>query len=163
MKKKLMVLCLALALVLSLGLTGCGSDALELNVYNHGEYIADGSDGLMDVVSEFESWYEETYGEKVKVNYTTFISNEDMYSKLSSGAVSYDVIFPSDYMVARLIDEGMLLVHLGLIEEDLLLQVLVFLFQFCCQVLQMVFLVYLLLQFSQLCSVVGHGRSFLIQ
>ena len=63
MKKKLMVLCLALALVLSLGLTGCGSDALELNVYNHGEYIADGSDGLMDVVSEFESWYEETYGE----------------------------------------------------------------------------------------------------
>ncbi|MBQ4092200.1 MAG: spermidine/putrescine ABC transporter substrate-binding protein [Firmicutes bacterium] len=109
MKKKLMVLCLALALVLSLGLTGCGSDALELNVYNHGEYIADGSDGLMDVVSEFESWYEETYGEKVKVNYTTFISNEDMYSKLSSGAVSYDVIFPSDYMIARMADEGLLM------------------------------------------------------
>lgn len=108
MKKKLLVLCLALAMVMSLGLTGCGSDALELNVYNHGEYIADGSEGLMDVVSEFESWYEETYGEKVRVNYTTYTSNEDMYSKLSSGAVSYDVVFPSDYMIARMAEEGLL-------------------------------------------------------
>ena len=42
-----------------------------------------------------------TYGERVKVNYTTFASNEDMYNKISSGAVSYDVIIPSDYMIAR--------------------------------------------------------------
>lgn len=109
MKKKLTVLCLVLAMALSFGLSGCGSDALELNVYNWGEYIADGSDGLMDVVSEFETWYEETYGEKVKVNYSTFTSNEDMYSKLSSGAVSYDVVFPSDYMIARMVEEDLLL------------------------------------------------------
>ncbi|MBR3423984.1 MAG: spermidine/putrescine ABC transporter substrate-binding protein, partial [Clostridia bacterium] len=44
----------------------------------------------------------------VKVNYTTYPSNEDLYNKLSSGAAEYDVIFPSDYMVAKLRDEGML-------------------------------------------------------
>ena len=80
-----------------------------LNVYNWGEYISDGSEGSMDVIKEFEKWYHEEYGEKVKVNYTTFASNEDMYAKLASGAVSYDVIIPSDYMIARLIDENMLL------------------------------------------------------
>ena len=80
-----------------------------LNVYNWGEYISDGSEDSMDVIKEFENWYRAEYGEKVKVNYTTFASNEDMYAKLASGAVSYDVIIPSDYMIARLIDEDMLL------------------------------------------------------
>ena len=44
----------------------------------------------------------------VKVNYITFSSNEDLYAKLSSNAVSYDVIIPSDYMIARLASEGYL-------------------------------------------------------
>lgn len=79
-----------------------------LNVYNWGEYISDGSDGSLDTIEAFEDWYLETYGEKVKVNYTTYPSNEDLYNKLSSGAAEYDVIFPSDYMVAKLRDEGML-------------------------------------------------------
>ena len=43
------------------------------------------------------------------VNYDTYDSNENMYSKLASGAVSYDVIIPSDYMIARMISEDMLL------------------------------------------------------
>ena len=85
------------------------SKTLELNVYNWGEYISDGSEGSYDTIKEFESWYEEEYGRKVHVNYTTFASNEDMYAKLSSGAVSYDLVFPSDYMIARMRDEGMLL------------------------------------------------------
>ncbi len=80
-----------------------------LNVYNWGEYISDGSEGTMDVVAEFERWYQRQYGRPVQVNYTTFASNEDMYAKLSSGAVSYDVIIPSDYMIARMISEDMLL------------------------------------------------------
>ena len=110
MKKKTITLCLVFLLLVSLGLAGCGnSDRLELNVYNWGEYIADGSEGQLDTIAAFEDWYEETYGEKVKVNYSTFTSNEDMYSKLSSGAVSYDVIFPSDYMVERMIKEELLL------------------------------------------------------
>lgn len=86
-----------------------GESTLELNVYNWGEYISDGSEGSLDTIKAFEDWYEETYGQKVKVNYTTFASNEDMYAKLSGGAVSFDVVIPSDYMIARMRDEGMLL------------------------------------------------------
>ncbi len=108
--KRTIALCLALVMALALCLSGCGkSDTLVLNVYNWGEYISDGSEGTYDTVNEFEKWYEATYGKKVKVNYTTFASNEDMYSKLSSGAVSYDVVIPSDYMIARMAAEDMLL------------------------------------------------------
>ena len=76
-----------------------GLQGTVLNVYNWGEYIDDES---MDVVSEFERLT------GCKVNYTTFESNENMYSKLSGGGVSYDVIVPSDYMVERLMSEDML-------------------------------------------------------
>lgn len=82
----------------SLGLQGT-----TVNVYNWGEYISDGAEGSMDVVSEFERLTGAT------VNYTNFESNENMYSKLAGGGVSYDVIVPSDYMIERLIDEDMLL------------------------------------------------------
>lgn len=111
MKKNITV---ALAVVMLLGclsmLTGCGSsDTLTLNVYNWGEYISDGSDDSLNTIKAFESWYQETYGQKIKVNYSTYASNEDMYAKLSAGAVSYDVIIPSDYMIARMLNENMLL------------------------------------------------------
>ena len=79
-----------------------------LNVYNWGEYISDGSEDSLDVIEAFEEWYYEEYGEKVRVNYTTYASNEDLYNKLSSGAADYDVIIPSDYLIAKLADEGML-------------------------------------------------------
>ena len=110
MKKILSVLLIAAMLLSVLALAGCGSkDTLTLNVYNWGEYISDGSEGSLDTIKAFEQWYAETYGQKVKVNYTTYASNEDMYAKLSSGAVSYDVIIPSDYMIARMAAENMLL------------------------------------------------------
>ena len=80
-----------------------------LNVYNWGEYISDGSEDSFNTIRGFETWYKQNYGSEVEVNYTTFASNEDMYSKIASGAVSYDVIIPSDYMIARMRDEGMLL------------------------------------------------------
>ena len=80
-----------------------------LNVYNWGEYISDGSEDSFDAIQGFEDWYLENYGHEVELNYTTFASNEDMYAKISSGAVSYDVIVPSDYMVARMRSEGLLL------------------------------------------------------
>lgn len=73
-----------------------------LNVFNWGENISDGSDGSMDINGEFE----EKYG--ITVNYTNYDSNESMYAKLKSGAVSYDIIIPSDYMIERLINENML-------------------------------------------------------
>ena len=109
MKIKVLALCLVMVIFCSLFLTGCGGETLTLNVYNWGEYISDGSEGSFDTVREFENWYEKTYGTPVKVNYTTFSSNEDMYNKISSGAVSYDVVIPSDYMIARMASENMLL------------------------------------------------------
>lgn len=76
---------------------------VTLNVYNWGEYISNGADESVDVVEVFEQLT------GIQVNYTTFDSNESMYAKLKSGAANYDVIVPSDYMVAKMIDEEMLL------------------------------------------------------
>ncbi len=73
----------------------------EINVYNWGEYISDGADDSLDVNALFEK---ET---GIKVNYTTFDSNENMYNKLKSGGANYDIVIPSDYMIGRLIDEGL--------------------------------------------------------
>ena len=110
MKKFLSLLLVCVMLFALAALTGCGSGStLTLNVYNWGEYISDGAEGSLDTIKAFEQWYEAEYGQKIKVNYTTYASNEDMYAKLSSGAVSYDVVIPSDYMIQRLIAENMLL------------------------------------------------------
>lgn len=84
------------------------TEKLTLYVYNWGEYISDGSEESLDVNAAFEDYCRETLGLDVTVNYSTYASNEDMYAKLSSGAVSYDVIIPSDYMIARLAAEGLL-------------------------------------------------------
>ncbi len=111
--KKIVSLILSVVIALTFVSLFCScskeNSSLVLNVYNWGEYISDGSEGSLNTVTEFEKWYQETYGVKVTVNYSTFASNEDMYAKLSSGAVSYDVIIPSDYMIARLKEENMLL------------------------------------------------------
>lgn len=74
----------------------------SINVYNWGEYISDGSEGSLNVNEEFTKRY------GIKVNYTTFESNENMYNKLQSGGANYDVVIPSDYMIAKLIEEDML-------------------------------------------------------
>ena len=79
-------------------------EQITLNVYNWGQYIADGSDGSMEVIKEFEKRYPH-----IKVNYSTYDSNEIMYSKLANGGITVDLIFPSDYMIARMISEDMLL------------------------------------------------------
>lgn len=104
----LLSLLLASMFVLVLCLSSCGEEVQTLYVYNWGEYISDGSEGSLDVNAAFEEYYYETFGERIKVSYSTYNSNEDMYAKLSSGAVSYDVVIPSDYMIERMIKEGML-------------------------------------------------------
>ena len=89
----------AIFVLLSLFVTGCadgGKQASVVNVYNWGEYIDE------SIFTEFEK---ET---GIKVNYTTFSSNETMYSVLKTGGSDYDVIIPSDYMISRLISENML-------------------------------------------------------
>ena len=110
--KRFVVLCLCLsllALLLPLFASCGGGEEITLYVYNWGEYISDGSEGSLDSNAEFEKWYERTHpGKRVKVNYSTYSSNEDMYAKLSGGATKYDVVVPSDYMIARMINEGLL-------------------------------------------------------
>ena len=65
--------------------------------------IADGTDETLDIIAAFE----EKTG--IKVNYSTYESNEVLYSKLKNGGISVDVIIPSDYMIDRMIAENMLL------------------------------------------------------
>ena len=77
---------------------------VTLNVMNWGQNIADGSDGTLDIIAAFEEKYD-----YIDVNYSTYDSNEALYSKLAGGGLTVDVIIPSDYMIARLINENMLL------------------------------------------------------
>ena len=79
-------------------------EKVTLNVYNWGQYISEGQDDTIDVIAEFERAYP-----WIDVQYSTYSDNETMYTKLSTGGISVDVIIPSDYMVARLIAEDMLL------------------------------------------------------
>ena len=86
------------------------SDTIYLNVYNWGEYMADGSDSEYANVNEmFEDYYYEKYGKKVVVNYSNYATNEDLFSKLNNSAVSYDIVIPSDYMIEKLIEADLLL------------------------------------------------------
>ncbi|MBQ6947386.1 MAG: extracellular solute-binding protein, partial [Clostridia bacterium] len=106
--KKIILFSVAVLLLMSIPFSASAAPTITLNVYNWGEYISDGSEGSLDVNAAFEEYYFETTGQRVKVNYTTYASNEDMYNKLSSGAASYDVVIPSDYMIQRMIAEDML-------------------------------------------------------
>ncbi len=105
--KKVLILTVILSLLI---LCSCGAnEGDELFVYNWGEYISDGSDDSLDVIAAFEEYYEELTGRPMKVHYTTYPSNEDMYAKISGGTSNYDVIIPSDYMIERMISEDLLL------------------------------------------------------
>ena len=97
MKKTVsLVICAVMLVCLFSGCGGKTASKGVVNVYNWGEYID------TDLITQFEK---ET---GIKVNYKTYESNEQMYSVLKQGGVSYDVVIPSDYMVSRLIDEDML-------------------------------------------------------
>ena len=76
--------------------------AITINVYNWGEYIADGTDGSLNVNEEF------TKRTGIRVNYSTFQSNEALFAKIQNGGTKYDVIIPSDYMVSKMIEQNML-------------------------------------------------------
>ena len=102
MKKRVFSVLLALVLMLCAVPLPVHAAANEITVYNWGQYISDGTDDSLDVIKAFE---EET---GIKVNYLTFDSNESMYTKLKTGGTTFDVIIPSDYMIAKLISEDML-------------------------------------------------------
>lgn len=76
---------------------------ISINVYNWGEYISTGAEeGTLDVNSEFEKLT------GIKVNYTNYATNEELYAKLKGGGATYDVIIPSDYMISKMIKENLI-------------------------------------------------------
>ena len=95
-----------------------GEQTVTLRVCSWEEYIDEGgwdedeviSLGERDVfgekplVKEFEEWYYETYGVRVNVEYSTFGTNEELYSQMNLGNV-YDMVCPSDYMIMKLMKE----------------------------------------------------------
>jgi len=97
-------LALALLVGVGFGIAGLGSQRkVTLNVYNWGQNMADGSDGTLDIIAAFEEAHPH-----IDVNLSFYSSNEELYSKLATGGITVDVIIPSDYMIARLQNEGML-------------------------------------------------------
>lgn len=85
----------------------CGLSAKDRNnilkVYNWSDYIAEG------VIDEFEQWYKEQTGEDIEVVYMTFDVNEAMLSKIEKGHEDYDLVCPSDYIIERMLNNGLLL------------------------------------------------------
>ena len=119
---KFLSLAILLAIVV-LSAVSCGGEEVEekkyptktLNVYNWGEYISDEDDeecGLVDVNTAFEDYFNKNladkYGYYVKVNYSTYATNEDMYAKITNSAVAYDIVIPSDYMIQKMIASDLL-------------------------------------------------------
>ena len=90
----------ALLMSVLLALSAFGGIALaddaEIVVFNWYDYIDP------DVIEMFE---EET---GISVQYVNFTTNEEMYTKLEAGAGTYDVLFPSEYMIERMINHDML-------------------------------------------------------
>lgn len=104
---------------------GCGEeeeDVIVLRVSNWEEYIDEGdweeedaielSDGTVvfsenGIVEEFETWFYETYGKKVRVEYSTFGTNEELYNQMTMGD-TYDLVCPSEYMIMKMVAEDLL-------------------------------------------------------
>ena len=96
--KKILILAALSAMLLS-----CGSNRDQiLKVYNWSDYIDE------SVLPEFEAWYKAQTGEDVTVVYQTFDVNETMLSKIEKGHEDYDVVCPSDYIIERMLNTGLL-------------------------------------------------------
>lgn len=124
---------LSVASLSLVGLTGCGSaeSSVVLRVSNWEEYIdlggwdeeeridvenpyaSEGNEGILGVnsmIDDFTGWFNATHDYNVKVEYSTFGTNEDLYNRLSLGD-RYDLVCPSDYMIMKLLDENKLLAY----------------------------------------------------
>ena len=125
LKYKIMAAALTTALLAGVSVPAAAaasdSDTVILRVCNWEEYIDEGGwgdDEIIDLesaevfgenslIDDFEEWYYETYGTRVKVEYSTFGTNEELYSQLTLGD-TFDLVCPSDYMIMKLMKEGML-------------------------------------------------------
>ena len=86
------------ASMMVMGLTGCGSSEpnKKVYVYNWGDYIA----------PEVNERFEEETG--IKVVYQEYSDNEVLFTSLDSETINYDIVFPSDYMIEKMINNDML-------------------------------------------------------
>lgn len=118
--KKIACVTASLLLLSSLApLSGCGSEEeILLRVYSWEEYIDEGGEDSYSydpvenpdapsMIEDFEAWYEATYETPIRVEYSTFGTNEDLYNQLKLGN-KYDLVCPSEYMIMKLAAEGML-------------------------------------------------------
>ncbi|MCX4267656.1 MAG: ABC transporter substrate-binding protein [Lachnospiraceae bacterium] len=120
--KQIILICMVFLFLLS----GCGKkeeDVIVLRVNNWEEYIDEGGWDLEDAVvlsedtvilpengmiEDFQDWFYQTYGKKVKVEYSTFGTNEELYNQITLGD-AYDLVCPSEYMIMKLIAEDLVL------------------------------------------------------
>ena len=106
--KKIISVALATSLFASaLPVLASCSKTPVLRVASWEEYIDEGEDDRNSMIEDFEAWYEEKTGEKIKVEYITLDDNETMYNKIRSGE-TYDLLCPSEYMIMKLQSEGKL-------------------------------------------------------
>lgn len=82
------------------------SSKVTLRIFNSEDYIANGDEGSIDVISLFKDYVKATDGVDIEVVYDTFDTNETMLSKLQTGSANYDLICPSDYVVQKLMGQG---------------------------------------------------------
>ena len=115
LKKRMLLLSAPFLALSSLAmLTGCGKKYdVKLVVYNWEDYIYEGTDANGKIVGDslvrmFEKDYQERTGKTIKVEYETFSTNEEMYTQMSLNAIKPDLICPSDYMIQKMANEGML-------------------------------------------------------
>lgn len=121
-KKNISALFLALTIISSNALTSCGETATKaneivLNVYNSADYIKedDADTNEKGLITQFEDYCLKEYNQKVRINYSTFDTNETMLSELKTGKANYDLVCPSDYVIQKMIKEDMIE---PFIEED---------------------------------------------
>lgn len=119
-------MCLLMLPFSAVAMWGCAGeeegDEIVLRVSNWEEYIDLGDwdeediieleDGTVifpeqSLVEDFEDWFYETYGKKVRVEYSTFGTNEELYNQITLGD-SYDLVCPSEYMIMKMMEEDML-------------------------------------------------------
>ena len=115
--KKINLLIAAGAALASMGsLVSCGPSAdVTITVYNAEDYIYEATDddgnqidGEKSTIEGFQDWYYEQTGKTIEVNYQTFSTIEEMYTKIKQGTIKADLVCPSDYMIQKMQREGML-------------------------------------------------------
>lgn len=117
----IVLLLLSSIFALPMSVSAKDNDVITLRVSNCEEYIDEGNWNTEDtidldsgdiignnsMITDFENWYFKTYGKKIKVEYSTYGTNEDLYNQITLGD-TFDIVCPSDYMGMKMIDEDML-------------------------------------------------------